>query len=132
MSTSSTSKTTTVNTTTRKTPVARKTPAKKLETTQPVAAAPEAPVPSDLRKRELIEAVVLRSGVKKRDAKPVIEAMLAELGENLAAGRDLTLPPLGKVKVAREKDTPNGRVIVVRVRQNDRTIVDYPKATAAE
>lgn len=127
MSTSSTSKTTT-----RKTPVARKTPAKNPVATPSVETATEAPAPSDLRKRELIEAVVLRSGVKKRDAKPVIEAMLAELGENLAAGRDLTLPPLGKVKVAREKDTPNGRVIVIRVRQNDRANVDHPKATAAE
>lgn len=70
-----------------------------------------------LRKRELIDKVVKRSGIKKKDAKPVIEAMLAELGEVLAEGRDLALPPLGRVKVNRKKDLPNGQVLIVKVRQ---------------
>lgn len=63
---------------------------------QPVILGPE------LRKKELIDKVVKRSGIKKRDAKPVIESMLAVLGEALADSRELNLPDLGKVKVRRE------------------------------
>lgn len=72
-----------------------------------------------LRKKELVERVVARSGLKAQDARPVIEAVLAELGETMAEGRGLVLPPLGRVKITREKKLPNGRLIVVRVRQND-------------
>ena len=80
----------------------------------------------------LIEAVVRRSGVKKKDAKPVIEAMLAELGETLAAGRNLSLEPFGKAKVVREKEIQNGRMLVLRLRQKDRVTATLPTATAAE
>lgn len=70
-----------------------------------------------MRKKELINTVVERSGIKKKDAKPVVEAMLAVLGEALADNRELILPPFGKAKVRREKALPNGRVMVVKVRQ---------------
>jgi len=36
-----------------------------------------------LKKKKLIEIVTERSGVKKKDAKPVIEAMFAVLGQTL-------------------------------------------------
>ena len=70
-----------------------------------------------LRKKELIETVVTRSGIKKKDAKPVVDAMLAVLGDALADNRDLILPPLGRIKIRREKKLPNGRVLTVKVRQ---------------
>ena len=70
-----------------------------------------------MRKKELIALVVERSGIKKKDAKPVIESMLAVLGEAMADNRELVLPPFGKVKIQREKQLPNGRVMVVKVRQ---------------
>ena len=78
--------------------------------------------------------MVTRSGVRKRDAKPVVEAMLAVLGETLAEGRALNLPPLGKVKISKTKEMGAGRLIVTRVRQKDRpTITDKdPLAEAAE
>ena len=72
---------------------------------------------TDLNKKALIEAVVARSGIKQKDAKPVIEAMLAVLGETIAEGRELNLPPLGKLKVNRSVEKPNARVIVCRLRQ---------------
>ena len=79
-----------------------------------VAPVADAPV---LRKKELIERVVIRSGIKKKDAKPTVEAMLAVLGEALAAGEELNLQPLGKVMVKREKELPNAKVMVCRIRQ---------------
>ncbi|MCF6316628.1 MAG: HU family DNA-binding protein [Marinosulfonomonas sp.] len=88
----------------------------------PVAPAAKAPVtavagPPVLRKKELIERVVARSGIKKKDAKPTIEAMLAVLGEALASGEELNLQPLGKVMVKRVKEQPNAKVMVCRIRQ---------------
>lgn len=74
-----------------------------------------------MRKKELIDAVVERSAIKKKDAKPVVDAMLAILGEALADNRELILPPLGRIKVRREKALPNGRVMVVKVRQSSQT-----------
>lgn len=70
-----------------------------------------------MRKKELIDTVVTRSGIKKKDAKPVAEAMLAVLGEALAEGRELILPPLGKVVVRKEKKLPRGKMMIVKVRQ---------------
>ena len=70
-----------------------------------------------MRKPDLIEKVVARSGVKKKDAKPVVEAMLAVLGEALAEGQEMRLPPLGKVMVNRSKDLENGTAYIVKIRQ---------------
>ncbi|SLN43760.1 integration host factor subunit alpha [Roseivivax jejudonensis] len=72
-----------------------------------------------LRKRELIDLVVTRSGMKKKDAKPVVEAALAVLGEQLADGRELNLAPLGKVRVTKHKQATNGQVLTARIRQPD-------------
>ena len=87
-----------------------------------------------MRKKELIDLVVERSGVKKKDAKPVIEATLAILGEGLAEHRELNLLPLGKIKVRREKVMPNGRVMVTKIRQshpNDNA-TDGPETAKSE
>lgn len=78
---------------------------------KPVVAEP------DLRKKELIQQVVERSGIKKKDAKPVVEAMLAILGETIADGRELNLAPLGKLRINRVKQASNGRVIICKLRQ---------------
>ncbi|MGX9354478.1 HU family DNA-binding protein [Roseobacteraceae bacterium S113] len=79
--------------------------------TVPVTVAPA------LKKQELVEKVVRRCGAKKRDAKPVIDAMLAVLGEALAEGREFNLEPLGKSKVNRVKQLSGAKVSVVKFRQ---------------
>lgn len=71
----------------------------------------------DLRKKELIDLVVARSGVKKKDAKPVVEAMLAVLGDSVAEGRELNLPPFGKLRINRTVEKPNGRITICKLRQ---------------
>lgn len=73
--------------------------------------------PHVLRKKELIERVVARSGVKKKDAKPAIEAMLVVLGEALSNGEELNLQPMGKIMINRVIDKPNATVIVAKVRR---------------
>jgi nucleoid DNA-binding protein len=88
----------------------------------------------ELRKKELIDTVVARSGIKKRDAKPVIEAMLAVLGENVAQGRDINIAPMGKIKVTRMKRTTKAQVITMRLRRNENQQQEAadPIAQAAE
>ena len=70
----------------------------------------------DMRKKELIDRVAAKSGLKRGVAKQALEASLAVLGEVLAEGRSISAPPLGKLKVVRQKDTPNGKMAVVRVK----------------
>ena len=86
----------------------------------------------DLRKKELIDAVLERCEVKKRDAKPVIEAMLAVLGETLAEGRGLNLEPLGKLRVNRTVDRKDRRIVVCKLRQKLQAPEDTTDTPAQE
>jgi len=86
----------------------------------------------DLRKKELIDAVLERCEVKKRDAKPVIEAMLAVLGETLAEGRGLNLEPLGKLRVNRTVDRKDRRIVVSKLRQKLQAPEDTTDTPAQE
>ncbi|WP_272004303.1 HU family DNA-binding protein [Roseovarius sp. ZX-A-9] len=82
------------------------------------AVAPDTPAAElEMKKQELLARVVDRSEIKKKYAKPVVEAMIAVLGEALAEGRELNLPPLGKVKQNRTKETPTARIIIAKIRQ---------------
>ncbi|GHG87044.1 HU family DNA-binding protein [Pseudodonghicola xiamenensis] len=84
-----------------------------------IAEAPDADADtaSDLSKKELIARVLARTDVKKRDAKPVIEAVLAVLGETLAEGRGANLAPLGKLSVNRTVERGDRRVMITKLRQ---------------
>ncbi|APX11237.1 hypothetical protein BWR18_05700 [Tateyamaria omphalii] len=82
-----------------------------------------------MRKKELVEAVVARSGLKKKDVKPAVEATLAVLGDALKEGRTLNLEPMGKVKINREKMLASGRMMVARIRQRDPQPHDATEAT---
>jgi hypothetical protein len=90
-----------------------------VEAVQPKLVTAAAPVVAgpEMKKKDLIDKVVKRAGIKKKDVKPVVEAMLAVLAEALGEGRELVVQPLGRIKVTRVKDTGNGRVMVCRVRQ---------------
>ncbi|QUJ77483.1 HU family DNA-binding protein [Sulfitobacter albidus] len=102
-----------------------------VETLSPVLAGKE------LRKKELFDLVVERSGRKKKDVKPIVEAMLAVLGDAFSEHREMQLPPLGKLKVQRGKELGDGRALVLKLRQKSAVLnaADTPKdpvATAAE
>lgn len=134
-----TPKTATAKTTAPKTTAAKSASAAKAELPKVVKpAAADVVVPSndgpELKKRELIDLVVDRAGVKKKDAKPAIEAALAILGEAIASGRELNLQPLGKLRINRTEDKGNGRVIVCKLRQSVSTgpSEKEPLAEAAE
>lgn len=70
-----------------------------------------------LKKPDLFAAVVERTNLKKRDVKPAVEAALAIIGEALARGEDVVLPPLGKVRVVKSKEVGGGvDVITLKLR----------------
>ena len=85
-------------------------------------AAPASGMSSDapeLTKKEMVARMVAQSGMKKGDARRGLEATMAALSDALREGNNLSLAPLGKIKIARSKDTPNGRLVVLRVKLKD-------------
>lgn len=103
---------------------------------KPVVVTETTPTVTDpaLKKKELIDTVTELSGVKRKDAKPVIEAMLEVLGKTLANGREMNLQPLGKIKINRAKEVQGGNVLITKIRQSNRVpkAPKDPAATAAE
>lgn len=85
----------------------------------------------DLKKRELIDLAATRSGVRKKSVKPVVEAVLAVLGEALAEGRPLNLPGLGRGRVARSRAAGEGEVITVKLRRKPAKTAAAEPAEAA-
>ena len=96
-------------------PSATNTPAK---ATAP-ASVPEMTVSKPaMRKSELVDLIVTRSGLKKKDVKPVLEATLAVMGEVLADGREMNLPPFAKLKVQKQKMVNGSQVTIAKLRRN--------------
>jgi DNA-binding protein HU-alpha len=68
-----------------------------------------------LRKKDFVDQTAERAGGKKAEVKSTLDAALAVLAEALAAGKEVVLPPLGKIKVMREKDSGKAKVLVLRL-----------------
>ncbi len=74
---------------------------------------PIEPVETPLMKKpELLDMVVARTNLKKRDVKPAVEAAFAVIADALRNGSDLNLPPLGKVRVVKSKDLEGGAAVM--------------------
>ena len=70
-----------------------------------------------IKKKDFIDRVVERSGVKRRDVKPAVEAALSELADLLASGAELSLPPMGKIKPVKTRDLGEGaRMLTLKLR----------------
>ena len=68
-----------------------------------------------LKLKELIEQVAGATGGRKPEVKATIEATLAALGEALATGKSLAVPPLGKLRVVKNK----GPALTLKLRLAD-------------
>ncbi|PIB24590.1 hypothetical protein BFP76_05230 [Amylibacter kogurei] len=65
----------------------------------------DSPKPVIIRKRDLFEAVVLQTGVRKGEVREVIEALLEKLHFALENNAEIHVPPLGRIKpILRETD----------------------------
>ncbi|WP_298290768.1 HU family DNA-binding protein [uncultured Litoreibacter sp.] len=80
----------------------------------------------ELSKKELVERMVLESGMKKGDARRALEAVLGVVRSAIIEGKDISAAPLGKIKIARKKQTPNGELAVLRVKLKDLTKAATP------
>jgi nucleoid DNA-binding protein len=69
-----------------------------------------------LGRKDLLERVRAVSGAKKKDIKVIVEATLALMGEALARGEVLHLPPFGVARVTRGLDG-EARSLVVKLRR---------------
>jgi nucleoid DNA-binding protein len=71
-----------------------------------------------LKKKELFERVKARAtGVKGREVRQVLDAVLEELGLLLAAGEGLNAQPLGNLKVQKRRETNGADVVVCKLRR---------------
>ena len=114
----------------RSKPAGPKRPAPVTKASAPVSGAPVSGAPVDatgsetsgasampVRKSDLLARVGALSKAKKKDVKEVVEATLLVLGEALARGEDLNLPPLGKAKVGRQKGVNGGDLYIIKLRR---------------
>jgi hypothetical protein len=81
--------------------------------------APAASKAGSIKLKDLVGQVASATGAKTADTKRAVEATLAAIGGALAAGKALTLPPLGKLRVVKTKDT----ALTLKLR-----LTDAPKA----
>jgi len=71
-----------------------------------------------MRKKQIIDAVVERSGLKKRDVKPVLDHLLAVMGDALAEGKELVVPPMGRIKTHKKKQAAKKTIFFAKIHQN--------------
>jgi len=71
-----------------------------------------------VRRKEMVERIVARAGLKPNAVKHVLDAVLHELGDALSREETLALPPFGKVTVNRRKETENAEILICKIRRN--------------
>ncbi|MGZ3215836.1 DNA-binding protein [Paracoccus sp. T5] len=78
---------------------------------------PDPRVAHVVQKRDFIDRVLAATGARRTEARPIIEATLAQLGQVLSEGQTLAVPPLGRARINLEKDARGGDVITLRLRR---------------
>ncbi len=68
-----------------------------------------------VRKKDFVDQVAAASGARKPDVRNVVDAMLALMAERVGAGDELIVPPLGRVRMVKEKDNGKARIVILRV-----------------
>jgi DNA-binding protein HU-alpha len=66
--------------------------------------------------KDMLTAVVQKTGAKKKDAKDVVDAFLGEMAKAMGAGKSLALPPLGNIRVVKSQDKGNLSMLVLKLR----------------
>ncbi len=87
--------------------------APQLTVVQPASAVVAGPM---FKMKDIVDKASVKSGVNKKDTRAAVEAAVEAMFEALAAGAEMNLPPMGRMKVVKEKATPNGKVLTVKVR----------------
>ena len=91
-----------------------KTAAPQTKIVNPAVSVPQGEM---IKKPEFLDRAVERTDVKKREAKPAIEAALAVPAVSLINSEELNLPPMGKLRVVKSKDVGEGaKVLTLKLR----------------
>jgi hypothetical protein len=69
-----------------------------------------------LKLKQLLAAVVDKTSAKKKDAKEIVDATLAEIAAALGKGHSLSLPPLGNLRVVKSQEKGGATTMVLRLR----------------
>lgn len=69
-----------------------------------------------LKLKQLLTAVVEKTSAKKKDAKEIVDATLAEIAAALGKGHSLSLPPLGNLRVVKSQEKGGAKTMVLRLR----------------
>jgi nucleoid DNA-binding protein len=97
-------------------PAAKAAGAEKAARPAPKGGAKPANPASGLKLRDLIDSVATATGAKKSDAKITVEATLAALATALKSGADMTLPPLGKLRVVKLAEKNGATMMTLKLR----------------
>jgi len=86
-----------------------------------------------IRRKELVERIVARSGLKPNAVKSALDAVLEEMGKALSAGEGMNIHPFGKVTINRQKVQGDKEIIICKVRRK-LSVSNAPQSfdTAAE
>jgi len=91
----------------------------KAATAKTSAKAPATPSEDNrVLKKHLVEKVARRVGVRKNEVRPILDAVLLELGAALAEDTQMMLQPLGKVVVKKAKDAGEATVYTCKIRHS--------------
>lgn len=92
-------------------------PAGKAKAASPAASPADESGGAALKLATLINGAAERTGTKKAAARPLVEAVLALIGESLDRGESLILPPLGRIRVGRVKDGPKATMLTLKLKR---------------
>ncbi|WP_146193189.1 HU family DNA-binding protein [Maritimibacter sp. 55A14] len=104
------------------TPTAKPVPVSAVATLTPKPAKPP-----KLDRKELLDRVTAGTGMGRNEVRKVLDAALVEMRATLAAGADLDISPLGKVKYIKTKQGRQGEVLICRVKLDE-----APEKTATD
>lgn len=79
-----------------------------------------------IKRKEIFDLVAKRTDVNRADTRAVFDATLETLSEMIAQHEEIVVPPLGKIKVKRKEEKPNGTLAILRV------MLRKPKPDAAD
>lgn len=100
---------------TEKKPAKAAKPAKAKPAAEPTEVSTPQPTAGLIKLKDLIDGVAAKTGGRKPEVKAAVEATLAALGEALATGKALAVPPLGKLRVVKNK----GPALTLKLRLAD-------------
>lgn len=80
-------------------------------------------LPGDVKRQEFMDLVAESAGLKRKDIRDGMIHTLTVIGRLLEEGRSLNVPPLGKLRIVKEKSVgQDARMITLKLRHKD--IVD--------